>query len=262
MLSNLHTHTIFCDGKNKAEEIVQKALFKGFSSIGFSGHGYMAHDLSYCIKDTNEYIKTIKSLKEKYKNDIQIYLGLEEDITEPCIRADFDYIIGSSHYINYNGRYIPIDLSKDGFKELLGLFNGDFLSLSKSYYETFCDYILKRKPDIVGHFDLVTKYDEDIFLNQNYLELSEKYMKIALLSDSLFEVNTGAMARGYRKTPYPYENLLYIIKKNDGKIILNSDCHDCEQLDFGFSDVKAMLKDIGFSYTYIMYDNEFRKDFI
>lgn len=262
MLSNLHTHTNFCDGKNKAEEIVQKALFKGFSSIGFSGHGYTEHDLSYCMKDTAGYIKTIKNLKEKYKNDIQIYLGLEEDITEPCDRKNFDYIIGSSHYISYNGKYIPVDLSEDDFKELLKLFDGDFLSLSKSYYETFCDYILKRKPDIVGHFDLITKYDENIFSDKSYLELSEKYLKTALLSDSFFEVNTGAMARGYRKTPYPYENLLYVIKKNDGKIILNSDCHDLENLDFRFSEVKAMLKDVGFLYTYVLYDNEFRKDFI
>lgn len=262
MLSNLHTHTNFCDGKNKAEEIVQKALFKGFSSIGFSGHGYTSHDLSYCMKDIKGYIETINSLKEKYKNDIQIYLGLEEDLTEPCKRENYDYIIGSSHYISYNGKYIPVDLSEDNFKELLKLFDGDFLSFAKSYYETFCDYILKRKPDIVGHFDLITKYSEYIFSNKSYLELSEKYIKTALLSDSFFEVNTGAMARGYRKTPYPYENILYVIKKNDGKIILNSDCHDYENLDFGFLEVKAMLKDIGFSYTYVLYDNEFRKDFL
>ena len=64
MLSNLHTHTTFCDGNNTAEDIVQKALYKGFSSIGFSGHGYTAFDLSYCMKDIKGYIEKIRSLKK------------------------------------------------------------------------------------------------------------------------------------------------------------------------------------------------------
>ena len=34
MLSNLHQHTTFCDGKSTAEEVVIAALEKGFSSIG------------------------------------------------------------------------------------------------------------------------------------------------------------------------------------------------------------------------------------
>jgi len=262
MLSNLHTHTNFCDGDNTAEEIVQKALLKGFSSIGFSGHGYTSHDLRYCMKDTEGYVKEINRLKEKYKKDIQIYLGTEEDITEPCDRERFDYVISSSHYLNGN----PIDSSKDYFNKLLILYDNNIIKIAEDYYSTFCDYILKRKPDIIGHFDLITKYSDnlelDMFSNRRYMEIAEKYMDIALKSDCIFEVNTGAMARGYRKSPYPYENLLHLIKKRNGKLTLTSDCHVAENLDFGFSETKAMLKDMGFSYLYVLYDNKFRKDYL
>ena len=67
MIANFHTHTSFCDGKNTPEEIIKAAINKGFSAIGFSGHGYTDFDLRYCMKNTDEYIKEITQLKEKYK---------------------------------------------------------------------------------------------------------------------------------------------------------------------------------------------------
>ena len=267
MLTNFHTHTTFCDGDNTVEEMVLAALEKDFSAIGFSGHGYTAHDLRYCMQNTEGYISEIKRLKEKYKKDIQIYLGIEEDASEPVeSREEYDYIIGSSHYIFYNGEYNTVDSSKEHFAETLSVFNNDILKMADAYYSSFCEYILKRKPDIVGHFDLVTKYDDiiapGVCANPEYIKLSEKYMDIALTSGCIFEVNTGAMAKGYRKTPYPAENLLYLMKKRDGKLILNSDCHFTSGLDFAFSETKKMLKDIGFEYIYTLYNNEFGKDYL
>ena len=79
MKSNLHTHSTFCDGKNTPEEIVISAINKGFASVGISGHGYTEFDLRYCVKNVAEYQNEIKRLKEKYKNEIEIYLGVEED---------------------------------------------------------------------------------------------------------------------------------------------------------------------------------------
>ena len=42
-------------------------------------------------------------------------------------------------------------------------------------------YILRRRPDIIGHFDLLTKYDEmvePIFLDkEGYYEIAEKYLE-------------------------------------------------------------------------------------
>ena len=36
--TNYHMHTTFCDGKNTPEEMVQEALARGFTTIGFSSH--------------------------------------------------------------------------------------------------------------------------------------------------------------------------------------------------------------------------------
>ncbi len=256
-----HVHSTFSDGKNTPEEIVLAAIEKGFIAIGFSDHGFTNYDLRYCMKDQTGYINQIKKLKEKYKNQIQIYLGVEEDAFNPLNRNEFEYIIGSCHYCFQGNNYYPIDSDYDCFKKCLLAFGNDHLAFAESYYSNFCEYIKTRNPDIIGHFDLITKFDEmgePLFLgNTDYEQISEKYIKEALKSGSIFEINTGAIARGVRTTVYPFENLLYILRKNNTPIILSSDSHSIDTLDFNFSDTKKYLKDIGFNKITALVDNSF-----
>ena len=81
----------------------------------------------------------------------------------------------------------------------------------------------------------------------------------AIKSDCIFEVNTGAVSRGYRTAPYPSENLLYVLKKENAKVIISSDSHDKDNIDFGLKETEKLLKDIGFKYLYTLYNNEFKK---
>lgn len=250
MLANFHTHSTFCDGKNTPEEIIKASIEKGLYAIGFSGHGYTPFDLRYCMKDTDGYLREISALKEKYKDKIQVYLGVEEDAFFLQDRKNFDYIIGSSHYFLVDGAYYPIDSGYDYFKKCLDVFSYDIENLTKAYYEAFCTYINSRKPDIIGHFDLITKFDElddSLFLeNPQYNALAEFYVKEAAKSQCIFEFNTGAISRGFRKNGYPNENLLHVLKKNNSRLILSADSHNVDTLVFGFDEAKKFLKEVGF----------------
>ena len=256
MLANYHTHTTFCDGKSTAEEIVNEAISRGLSVIGFSGHGYTDFDLSYCMTDTEGYIKEINRLKKKYADKIDILLGIEEDAYCPVKRGDFDYVIGSCHYSRVGDKWYPIDSSPAKFKECIDAWGGDVLSFAEQYYETLLSYTEKMKPDIVGHFDLITKYDEDgkfgMLNNPEYHALAESYMRRILDTGALIEVNTGAISRGYRTTPYPSINLLKIIKSEGGRLILNSDSHHNDTLTFRFEEIKNTLSDLGFGELYAL----------
>ena len=145
-------------------------------------------------------------------------------------------------------------------------FDDDVTRFAEAYYRTFTEYISNRKPDIVGHFDLITKFDEmDVPLfanNDRYLEVAEKYMCKAAENDVIFEVNTGAIARGIKKVPYPCEQLLYILKKQGSKIILSSDSHSVETLNCHFDETEKLLWDIGFRFVYEFDNGEFRKRYI
>ena len=117
---------------------------------------------------------------------------------------------------------------------------------------------------MIGHFDLITKYDEsklERFLgDENYWKIAEKYLLEAMKSESIFEVNTGLISRGHRSTPCPHERLLRVLYKNGGKITVSADSHQIETLDFQFKEMKDLLKDIGFKHIYLLYDNEWKKD--
>ncbi len=261
MTSNLHTHCTFCDGESTPEEIVLAALDKNFCSIGFSSHVNTPFDLRYCMKDAEGYITEISRLKKKYEGEIEIYMGIEEDAHALCDRSQFDYIIGSSHYSVKDGIHLPIDSSRDYFDACLEAWKHEYLDFAEDYFSFFCDYIAKRRPDIIGHYDLITKFDEKyppIFLgNPKYHAMAKNFTeKIADLG-VIFEINTGAMSRSFRTTPYPYVDLLHLIKKHGGKITLSSDSHAKETLDYGFEDAKMLLRDVGFDESFVLYHKKF-----
>ncbi len=262
MLTNFHTHTTFCDGKNTVEEVVLAAIEKGFSALGFSGHGYMSES-SYGMNQTDAYIEEVQRVKKIYGDRIQIYLGVEEEHCNPVDRSKFEYIIGSSHKLCVNGIYYDVDWTYDKLVRCLPFFDNDPIRMAETYFREFCDYLLRRRPDIVGHFDLITKFEESndplFWGNEKYHQIAEHYMGEALKSDCVFEVNTGAISRGYRTSPYPDERLLHYMKKHDAKLILTSDSHSAATLDCHFDETEKMLADIGFTHLYTIYNNEWIK---
>ena len=263
MLSNLHTHTIFCDGQSTAEEMVQKAIEKGFVSLGFSGHAYTPFELTSCMKDEQGYINEINRLKKVYKGQIEIYLGTEEDAFALIDRSKYEYIIGSLHFLKINGKILPIDIGNEYMQRCFEAFNKNAERMAECYYSTFTDYLMKRRPDVVGHFDLIKKYDEvsePIFLgNKKHDEIAKSFLRTIASKGFLFEVNTGAIARGYRTLPYPSADLLHVLKAERADITLTSDCHNADYLDCYFDETKHILYDIGFRETVILCNNKFTK---
>ena len=251
---NFHTHTAFCDGKNTPEEMVLSAISKGFSAIGFSGHSYTDFDESYCMsrEGAKKYIAEINRLKAVYKDKIQIYLGIEADYFSNEDLSPFEYVIGSVHYVYKNGEFIPIDENVQILIDAVNThYNGDFLTLAEDYFSL----VSRVNGDIVGHIDLISKFNEDGSLfdetSMRYIRAAENAIKALVSKGKIFEINTGAMSRGYRKTPYPSENILHLIKKHGGKIMINSDAHDADSMDFAFDEAIILAKKCGFSETFI-----------
>jgi histidinol-phosphatase (PHP family) len=103
--------------------------------------------------------------------------------------------------------------------------------------------------DIVGHFDLVTKYNEGF----KYFDIYEdRYKKLALDAlDALlghgyiFEINSGAVARGYRKTAYPADFILRRLAEKGEKIMINSDTHTTDTILFGYDTALEFARSCG-----------------
>jgi len=237
ILQDLHTHTTYCDGKNTPEEMVLAAIEKGLVRIGFSGHGYTFFDESYCMSIPNviKYMTEINALKEKYRGKIEIRCGVEQDYYSNFSRMGFDYIIGSVHYIKIGEEYIPVDESAGILTDAANKhFGGDMYALAEEYFRTVGDVLAKTGGDIIGHFDLISKFNED---GQLFDESHPRYVKAytdaidrLLPYERPFEINTGAIARGYRTHPYPSAAQIEYIAAHGGSFLLTGDTHAAENL--------------------------------
>lgn len=245
---DLHVHTTYSDGKNSPEEVLLSAIEKGISILGFSDHSYTDFDLQYCIKKekVEEYINTILSLKEKYKGKIEILCGIEQDYFSGIPKYAFDFVIGSVHYFKLGDEYIPVDSNADTLTNAADkYFDGDIYALCEEYFRLVSEVVDKTNATVIGHFDLITKFNEKTPLinlnNPRYIAAWQKAVDKLIDKNIPFEINTGAISRGYRTTPYPAKDIIDYIKKKGGKLILSSDSHRADFLGFKFSEVSPLL---------------------
>ena len=248
---NFHTHSTYCDGKDTLRELTEKAIELGFDSLGFSGHSYTEFDLGCCMTPdgTKAYVEEIGRLKKEYSDRIKLFCGLEYDMFSKVDTELFDYIIGSVHYFKVGNEYLSFDMSpKVVLDAITKYFGGSFEAYAKAYFELEAGVVESTKCDIIGHFDLISKFNEALNFNETdkYLYAAESALDALVKYGKPFEINTGAMARGKRSVPYPSENILKMIYKKGGSITINSDCHDKNYLNFYFDGAVNLAKSIGF----------------
>ncbi len=264
---NLHVHSTYCDGKDTPREIVEAAITKGFTSIGFSGHSYMsyAQNHSMSIEGTREYIKEVNSLKKEYNEKINIFCGIEYDMYSDISIDEFDYSIGSVHYFKFGNEYVGFDRSAKVVEGIIDTyFNGDGMKYAKKYYENVAELYGYGRFDIIGHFDLITKHSESTcFFDENskqYLSYAFDALRALRGKIPFFEINTGAISRGYRTTPYPSIPLIKEMKRLGFGAVITSDCHNAQHLDCYYRNAAELLKSCGFSEKYILTENGFEPD--
>ena len=246
MYSNYHTHTQFCDGADSPEELVLEAIRMGCPEIGFSGHSFLPGE-SWCMskEGTVQYCNEIHRLQKKYKNQICVRLGIEQDLRSEIDQSCYEYIIGGVHYVPKNGQFYSVDESRDSFiNAVMDVWNVDFYAFAEDYYsqvellweETHCT--------ITAHFDLVTKYNEGNCLfhtdHPRYLAASDAALNRLISSPCLLEINTGAISRGYRQTAYPEQRIRDRWLAAGNELILSSDCHEKKKLLFRFEEYEEI----------------------
>ena len=229
MFSNFHTHTVFCDGADSPEELVLEALRLGCPEIGFSGHSPLEEDTGSM---------TAQKVLE---------LGIEQDIFSQIDRSLFDYVIGAVHYVKKDGRKLAVDESREGFLDAVrDAYDGDFFALAEDYYALVAALPERTGCHVIAHFDLITKYNEGnaLFRTDDTRYMAAADAALDRLLDAaprpLLEVNTGAMARGWRTEPYPERRLLDRWLSGGGELILASDCHDKRKLLYAFDGLKEL----------------------
>lgn len=198
--ANYHTHTTFCDGSDAAEAVVQEALRKGFTHLGFSGHMDPGVSMDYAA-----YAKEICRLQVAYRDRIDILRGAELDnVYDPsCVTGaevpdsagalpdalgtsageafGAEYTIGSTHFVPVPGSPVwstpaAFGTHREGSEnwDLIGVdgdigmlhdqcrqyYGGDFYALSADYYRFEAMVATRLHPTFIGHFDLITRFND------------------------------------------------------------------------------------------------------
>jgi len=262
-LSNAHTHTRYCDGKNTVDEMVEAAIRLGFVSLGFSEHGAQGFDAHYSMDGGRQeaYLAELRAPQARHQGREgmpRIWIGVEQDALTPKDqkkknREELDYVLGSTHYASrgFRGKCVPVDGDVDLLRAYVEeTYTGDMLAMAQAYFDDHVKMLLNDRPDIIGHFDVVCKnahlyrmFDPD---GVAYRKMALNALEAARACGGVLEVNTGGMARGALVEPYPSRELLQAWREMGGEVTLTSDCHDAAFLDYAFEREWKALKALGY----------------
>jgi histidinol-phosphatase (PHP family) len=243
---DLHNHTTLCNhASGTMQEYIQRGIELGIDVFGFSEHAPMKNfEDGYRLKleDKEFYEKSVKELKEKHANDIEILLGYEVDfiqgdfILDEIINSDVDYIIGSVHYLDDWGFDNPEFISEYD--------NRDIDTIWEEYFRALCMMAKSGKFDIVGHMDLIKVFK---YLPKKDIRLIVKETLQAVKdSNMVIEINSA----GFRKPieeQYPSITILEMAYELDIPITFGSDAHSVEQVGLNYNKVTNIAKNIGYT---------------
>lgn len=243
---DLHMHTTFSDGKSDPEAMVLSAISKGLKVVGISDHSYTDFDESYCMQRgrLGEYIEILEGLKAKYAGKIRVLAGIELDIYSDMsgdISAyGLDYAIISAHYLKAGDVYYAVDYTPDILEDMVEKeFAGDWYRAAEAYFD---QYLKVESADILGHFDLFSKLNErEKWFDENdprYIAAWKRAADHLIGRCKAFEINTGAISRGYRSDAYPADPIRRYMRERKAAFILSSDAHAPDSIAYGFDNYR------------------------
>ena len=262
MLCDYHVHTYYSDDSEYLmEDTVKDAIEMGMKEICFTDH------VDYGIKvdwdegkkieerfgtllanvDYPKYFHELSSLQEKYHDQITIKKGIEFGIQTHTIpqyqklfdRYPFDFVILSCHQVE-DTEFWTQDFQRGRTQK----------EYNKRYYQEILDVIKEYKDySILGHLDLITRYDEEgVYPFENVKDMITDILKIVIKDGKGIEVNTSSHRYGLQDLT-PSKDILRLYKELGGTIItIGSDTHQKEHLGAYVEETKDVLKELGFQY--------------
>ena len=135
---------------------------------------------------------------------------------------------------------------------------------AQAYYDRVTALAAYDEISIIGHFDLPTKYNERFPLYDTasaaYRDAAFAAMEKLSAAGKIFEINSGAISRGWRTTPYPAPELLRHLHTIGGRICVSSDAHSADAIVCGFAQSEAIARDCGFTELWVLDGDGFKPE--
>lgn len=221
---NLHTHTARCNhAAGDEREYILNAISGGLSRLGFSDHSPYCFPADYHsgIRMRNdqvgEYVSTLKSLREEFKDRIDIKIGYEmeyypkyfSETIKLITEYDVDYLILGQHHIEnefgspYSGH--PTENEKD----------------LAAYVDMVIEAIDTGIYTYIAHPDNLRFVGEDAVFDRHYSRLIEHAKDL----DIPLEINCLGIREGRF---YPGDRFFSLCGKIGASVCVGSDAHSPE----------------------------------
>ena len=254
---NLHMHSTYDDGKDSCECMLSACMKASLASAGISLHSPLPFQNDWAAASiyVSGYLREMASLKCRFGQAFQVYTGIEWDVlSDPAELDRFDYVIGSVHHLPVCAVPPSVDNTPE---ETAGCiqkyFGGDADAAATCYFNELLKVASEPRVSICGHFDLLLKFNERMPLfnpeSPAYIKAGQTALDALLDAGKIIEVNTGAISRGWRSTPYPEAFWLHEIARRGGSVLISSDAHSSAHVVTGFDAAEALLISCGFDHV-------------
>jgi histidinol-phosphatase (PHP family) len=258
-LVDYHVHTARCGhATGTMERYVEHAIEAGLTELGFSDHLYMywlPRDMRDPVLGMAEwehdfYIEDVERCRRHYASDIAIRLSTEADFIpgheaelETILRRyDWDYVIGSVHFID--------DWGFDDSRYLSGFDAWDIDALYARYFDLVGASAETGLFDTIGHADLVKKFGHRPASDQSqaYAHLASRLAKAGVC----VEVNTAGLRKPCREM-YPHPGLLRACRLAGVPTTLGSDAHAPQEVAADLASATSLMREVGYQ-TFTQYE--------
>ncbi|NDI36572.1 histidinol-phosphatase HisJ [Chengkuizengella sediminis] len=253
MLIDYHTHHERCGhASGSLEDYVKKGIEIGLQQLGLSDHMPLIHvdpktylpGMAMPADEIPRYVEECFLLKKKYKNQIDIKVGLEADYIEGyeteiekiISSYPWDYVIGSVHFL---GEW---DISD--FRQLDHWENRDVDEVFAQYYDAVQKAVKTDLYDYIGHLDVIKRFGRKP--KSDMIEIERQTLNLIKEHGLAIELNASGLRMPVEEM-FPSERILLECHKLDIPLTIGSDAHKPEQLGLFLDQARNLLKKIGFT---------------
>ena len=281
---NLHTHSIYSDGKSQPREIVEEAVRQGLTTLGFSEHSPLPFDNNFSVKEADmpRYVAEIAQLKAEFKDKIDICCGLEADyltgVSEPFAvtkeKYHLDYLIGGVHLV-FDSAFRQAQRPKDPepvkgptntinpdeiwfidgpkwevYDEgLQKFFDGDIRRAVRRFYEQSNEMIENEQFNIIAHFDKIKMHNRERYFHEDepwYRKLALETLDLIREKGLVMEINTRGIYKKRYNGFYPSPWLMEEACKMGVPAVISADAHHFSEITLEFAAAEEALKKAGY----------------
>lgn len=251
MYWDTHMHCKFSgDSTAEPEDMILASIEKNLDGICFTDHLDLDYPGPVSFQfDPVEYFRVLKPLQEKYKEQINIHIGVELGL-QPQLKqryedflamGDFDQVIGSSHVVHGIDPYYP-EFYKDKTEDAAYLEYFESILENLAVFDDF---------DVYGHIDYVVRYGPSKNTNYSYerfQDVLDEILRTLITKGKGIEINMAGFKYGLNH-PHPTEEILKRYRELGGEILtLGADAHAPEHVAYDYHRLGKLLGDVGFTH--------------